>query len=146
MRFRRKNVEFRDPGGIAGVESDAEAQRVAHALREFRDTVHEIFDRPDAFWENQRLAVRSRLERRDPAKVTWRRSWAWASATVLLVMGLTLLLDRREPLRPDFAAGDDQQLLLDVERALDRDVPASLEPAALLPEEMFPRVRILPSP
>jgi hypothetical protein len=37
---------------------------------------------------------------------------------------------------PDLAAGYDQELLVDVERCLDREVPEPLEPAFLLAAEL----------
>jgi hypothetical protein len=68
------------------------------------------------------------------------RRWlgAWASAAIIIV-ALSLILSTELQQQPisDFAAGSDQDLLVDVERSLRRPVPAALEPAMLLAQEVM---------
>ncbi len=97
----------------------------------FRDWARAAAERPESFWERQRLAVRDRIERAAKRRRVLRRS-SWAAAAVL-VLGLTIA--RRSP-RPPAASDPDHELLVAVERSLEREVPAALEPAALLAGEL----------
>jgi hypothetical protein len=47
-----------------------------------------------------------------------------------------LFSERPKPPMPDFAAGYDQDLLVGVGRMLNQNVPAALEPAALITKEI----------
>jgi hypothetical protein len=105
------------------------------ALAGFRKFAQTAPDRPDYFWERQRLAIRDRLS--PTPRIPGHRSiWAWASAAVVVVLGIMLFPTRAQPPAPDIAAGHDQDLLLAVERSLNRDVPKALAPALLLTEEL----------
>ncbi len=53
-----------------------------------------------------------------------------------MILALAIFVPRGEPVVPDIAAGQDQELLLSVERSLDRETPESLEPALLLTAEL----------
>ena len=100
----------------------------------FRDWARAAAERPESFWERQRLAVRGRIESAGKRRRVLRRSsWAAAAAVAALVLALTIA--RRSP-RPPAAPDPDHELLVAVERSLEREVPAALEPAALLAGEL----------
>ncbi len=106
------------------------------ALREFRASALADVERPDAFWASQRNAVFDRIAER-------RRSVAWKPvivcgatlAIIATVAGLWFGRARALPV-PDFAAGYDQDLLLDVQRLTEAETSLALEPAQLLAGEI----------
>ncbi len=112
-----------------------EQELLDSALNDFRESARRAAARPDYGWDRQRLAILDSLR-------SARRSrghgnlWLWASATVLVISVLTLFVPRGEPMVPDIAAGQDQELLTAVERSLNREVPRALEPALILTEEL----------
>jgi hypothetical protein len=80
--------------------------------------------------------LRSRPSRR--ARWPFWRPAVWipvAVALVLIVMTM-LFSERPKPPMPDFAAGYDQDLLVGVGRMINQNVPAALEPAALITKEI----------
>ena len=54
--------------------------------------------------------------------------------TVLL--GVTVFIEKNKMPAASFAAGDDQELLVEVERALDRNCSEALSPAAVFSNEL----------
>ena len=99
-------------------------------------------DKPAFFWTRQRARIRERLT---PRAASLRWVAGAICALVLLASGLIhqSAAPRRElvqttvPTNATLAATDpDDALLEDVQTSLDRDVPAPLEPAAMLVDEM----------
>jgi hypothetical protein len=98
-------------------------------------------ERPAFFWARQRARIRERLAPRG-AGLRW--VGAAICALVLLASGLIhqSAAPRREiaqsaaPANAMAASDPDDALLQDVQTSLDRDVPAPLEPAAMLVDEM----------
>ena len=97
-------------------------ERLNGALVRLSEWARAAADRPEDFWERQRLGVNARL-----AQSKTHRRWlaAWASAAVMIVaLGLVLLTEReRQPI--DSVAGSA------------RPVPAGLEPAMLTAHEVI---------
>ncbi len=60
----------------------------------------------------------------------------WAPAAIAILLCLFLFVEKSKAPTPDFAAGSDQMLLIEVERALHRDYPEALAPAALIAREI----------
>jgi hypothetical protein len=142
---RRIRLSQRNPGTKIKVDEKAEWLLLKDALKEFHDSARQSAEKPDSFWGNQRRKVLARCGYQSP--VCHRRLiWSAATALVLVALGVMVLVERQQPVMPDFAAGYDQELLLDIDHALGRDVPAALEPGALLPEEIFPNGRITAAP
>jgi len=76
-----------------------------------------------------------------PARRTWRQSWRRAAlvsaAALAAVLLMVVALGRREmPVAPGFPGMNDQELLLGVDRMLNKEVPSALEPALVLTKEI----------
>jgi hypothetical protein len=123
--------------------SDLVIQSDQQALRPLLDALPELArtsaERPEQFWQEQRVAVWSRIARdRNPHDRKVRRPLvlAWSALAAMIVLA-GLMLDRASVAPPPRAQVDpDHELLLAVERAVHNDGPAALDPAALLAEEM----------
>jgi len=100
-------------------------------------------DKPAYFWTRQQARIRERLVPRAAAR------WAAAAifALILLAVGLIqqgvtpkMEMARTAPAVPAAqvarAESDDDTLLEDIQASLERELPASLAPAAVLVEEM----------
>jgi hypothetical protein len=114
-----------------------EAERVGAALAGFAEGTRAEADRPEAFWAWQRSAILARLAQGSART----RRLAWASATALLIVA-ALAMNQLAPTKDATVAYDpDHALLVDVERMMRREVPAALQPAALLAAEMDQAVK-----
>ncbi|MGD0309053.1 MAG: hypothetical protein ABSC02_07165 [Acidobacteriota bacterium] len=116
--------------------------------------VREPWDRKIDEWLDTALSEYGRAEpragmeariverlRSRPIRRSWWRVWrptVWIPAAVALVLiVMTMLFSERPKLpMPDFAAGYDQDLLVGVSRMINQNVPAALEPAALITKEI----------
>ena len=56
----------------------------------------------------------------------------WASLAIGLILCLLLFVVNSKAPTPDFAAGSDQKLLVEIERALSRQYPEAFDPATLI--------------
>ena len=91
-------------------------------------------ERPDWFWQRQITGVRQLIANgKQPA---FRLIAAWGGAMALFVLAFSLLKSAPPPQPAQVQSDSDQQLLLAVEQAVETDGPASLEPAALLADEI----------
>ncbi len=106
------------------------------AVTDFRSAVLASAQRPESFWNVQRASILSKLHGRPP-RPAWRVALVWAATVAFAVIGIEIILDRPQAApAPDLAAGYDQELLLDVERSLDQEVPEPLGAALLLAAEI----------
>ncbi len=112
-----------------------EQELLESALNDFRESARRAAERPEYAWERQRLAILDNL-RSTRHNRGYGNFWIWASATALVLSVLTLLVPRGEPMVPDIAAGQDQELLVAVERSLNREVPRALEPGLILTDAL----------
>jgi hypothetical protein len=92
-------------------------------------------ERPEEFWDAQRMRIRARIESRSGRG----QGSIWLSLATAAVFVFALLLMALEaghsPKVPPRAAIDaDQELLLSVERSLAAGTPQALEPVTLLVE------------
>jgi hypothetical protein len=111
-----------------------EQEELTHDLRrEFREAARTASERPDSFWERQRVAVRQRIESSRARRLSIRR-WTWAAASAAAALVLALAVWRRPP--APAPRDPDHELLVAVERSLEREVPAALAPAVLLAGEL----------
>jgi len=114
----------------------AEHERLEDALAGFRALAQEAVERPEYFWDRQRLAILDRLKAPHATR-RYRAVWIWATAAALVIV-LVLIFNpnHSKSIVPDFAAGHDQELLVDVERSLNRELPRALQPAVILTQEL----------
>ncbi len=84
--------------------------------------------RPDRFWTEQSLSILSRIPQRRTGVA--RPVLIWATAVLLAVIAIGIWVDSPRAIPPpDFAAGYDADLLSDVQRLVEAEVPLALEPA-----------------
>lgn len=91
---------------------------------------------PDYFWSRQQARIRERIaesERR--SRRTFLRI-AWSTSLALVVTAVILLQSGSSPMPPQAQVDSDHELLLEVERVMQSDGPASLEPASVLVREI----------
>jgi hypothetical protein len=100
-------------------------------LGSVRDGVRRAAELPEAFWQRQRANISARVLQQRSAR--GRLVWAGAMATVALS---ALLLAREFRPAPVTQMDPDQELLLSIEQSVQRGMPAALEPAALLTDDM----------
>jgi hypothetical protein len=104
-------------------------------LGAFRDSAYSAAERPEAFWTRQRAAIVANLQR--PVAGSGRRpAMAWVSAAAALLLCLFLFVEKSKAPTPDIAAGSDQDLLVEVDQALNQYCPEALTPAALIAQEI----------
>ena len=110
-------------------------ERLRSAVSALRGSAHVAAEKPDAFWTRQRSAAASRVSGRAASPLTW------AAAVAAAVLAAMLLQEPR-PVAPAMPFPDpDQALLVSVERAVNRQVPQALAPAALLAQEISRNVK-----
>ncbi len=84
--------------------------------------------RPDRFWTEQRLSILSRIPQRRSGVARPVLIWVTAALLAVIAIGIWVDTPRAVP-PPDFAAGYDADLLSDVQRLVEAEVPLALEPA-----------------
>jgi hypothetical protein len=103
-------------------------------LEMFRSSVRTAAERPEFFWKKQHAAITKRLH--EPIPPTRPRiTLAWASAGLAVLLCLFFFVQPSKAPTPDLPAGADQTLLIEVEKALNRECPEALMPAAPLDRE-----------
>ena len=120
---------------IKGCAERSSDERLSGALVRLCEWARAAADRPEDFWERQRLGVNARLAQGR----TDRRWLAARSSAAVIIVALGLVFLTKTPRQPisDFVAESEQDLLGDVERSLRRSVPASFEPAMLPAHEVI---------
>jgi hypothetical protein len=108
---------------------ESESEELKEDLRIFRESIRTEAQKPEAFWASQRAGIAARIQA--PVSLLWRRPvLLWAPGIIMIVLCFFLFLEKSKTPKPDFAAGADQILLVEVEQALRRDCPEALAPAA----------------
>jgi hypothetical protein len=115
-------------------EMDRNMAELNEVIREYRNSVRLEADRPDFFWARQCNAIMERLHR--PESPKHRRALLWVPAAVAVVLCLFFFAESSKAPTPDLAAGYDQELLIEVERALSQTYPDALAPAWLVVAEI----------
>jgi hypothetical protein len=99
------------------------------------DSARAASEQPDIFWERQLLSVQRRLANLRETKVKSARL-AWAAVLALvLIASFVLRTGSRVPVQPN-VSDSDRELLVQVQEALDGDVPQALQPASLIAHEI----------
>ena len=105
-------------------------ERLRSAVSALRRSAQAEAEKPDAFWTRQRAAAAARSSQHLV------RPMAWVAAIAAAVLAAMLIQEPR-PVVPTTPTPDpDQALLVSVERAVNRQVPQALAPAALLAQEI----------
>jgi hypothetical protein len=114
------------------------AEQLRKGLHEFGQWARSATERSEDFWQHQQVAIRSRMPARSGSGFGASLQ-AWASVAALVMLGISLLTvaDGPTPLPAPVAQVDaDHELLLAIERDARSEVPAALQPAALLAQEI----------
>ena len=112
-----------------------EKEELTRDLLLYRNVLDQAAAHTEFYWENQRKQVMEKLEH--PTKrfqITFAHFAVAAAAMIFLCLFFFLRKDALPS--PDFAGGADQQLLVEVERALQQPYPAALAPAGILQDEI----------
>lgn len=132
---KREEHNCQMPDSIHEKETETECNDLQDVLKSFRDAHHAAAERSAFYWKSRHGAILKKIQ--TPVSSTKsRHPLLWAPAAATLLFCLIFFLIDKNPLVPEIAAGYDQELLLDVERALNRNCPAALEPLDILAGEM----------
>ncbi len=128
-----------------------EADRVAHLegcaecrtrtagyrapLERWRDAARVAAVQPDTFWARQRAVISVRLHERSFDRGI-RFVWAGAVAALVLAAAMSWSPSTKPPVSPQVSEAQDEQLLENMQVALEREAPMALEPAEVLTKEM----------
>lgn len=122
LKYFRKLLK----GNDQEVEPDLEGMR--KVLQTFRGSLLAATEKPDRFWEKQRSGILRQIDA-PVSPVNYRPSLIWGSAALVAILCLTLFVESSKAPTPDFAAGYDQDLLIEVERALNQKYADAMAPA-----------------
>jgi hypothetical protein len=114
---------------------EAECSDLQDVLKTFRNVHHAAADRPVFYWKSLHGTIMKKIEA-PMAFSKFRHPLLWAPAAAALLFCLFFFSTVKKTPIPDIAAGYDQDLLIEVDRALSRDCPAALEPIEILAREM----------
>ena len=112
-----------------------EKEELTRALLLYRNALDQAAAQTDFYWADQREQVMEKLE--NPRKHFQIRLAQVAIAAAAMILICLFFFLRKDALPvSDFACGADQQLLVEVERALQQPYPAALAPAGILQDEI----------
>ena len=111
-----------------------EHDRLRRVLAELPSLARVVAQNADAFWEKQRTAIWADIVKVKPRKEN--PTLAWALGAAVLVVASLLLSVAPDPVPTRAAADTDHELMIQLERTLQSEVPEALEPAALLAREI----------
>ena len=127
-QHERQNGGISKLRAVGSDEPGVNSEDLENGLLIFRDSLRAAAEKPDSFWANQRAGIMEKLKCAAP--VSGRPSaLLWAPAAVVIVLCLFFFVEKSKAPAPDFAAGSDQILLVEVEQALHRNYPEALAPA-----------------
>jgi hypothetical protein len=104
-------------------------------LEQWRDDARVSAVQPDSFWARQRAVINVRLHERSFDRGL-RFVWAGAVAAIVLAAALSWSPGTKPPTMPPTTEAQDEQLLENMQVALERETPAALQPAEVLTKEM----------
>jgi hypothetical protein len=108
---------------------ESESDELNEDFQIFRESIRAAAERPETFWASQRAGIASKMLK--PVSFSGLRpELLWAPTLIVVVLCLFLFVEKSKAPTPDYAAGADQILLVEVEQALRRDCPEALAPAA----------------
>ena len=104
-------------------------------LEQWRDDARVAAVQPDSFWARQRAVISVRLHERSFDRGI-RFVWAGAVAALVLAAALSWSPTTTAPVTPQVSEAQDEQLLENMQIALERESPLALQPAEVLTKEM----------
>jgi hypothetical protein len=104
-------------------------------LEQWRDEARVAAVQPDSFWARQRAVISVRLHEHSFDRGI-RFVWAGAVAALVLAATLTWSPATKAPATPQTSEAQDEQLLENMQAALERESPLALQPAEVLTKEM----------
>ena len=129
----RENRNKSDSSGEWDPERDL--GDLKESLQVYRDSVRAASEKPDHYWKRRHAGILQPLNRAEPVR-RYRTALAWAPAAVMVILCLFFFVENsKAPPRSDLAAGSDEILLINVERALNQNYPDAFAPAAFIVEE-----------
>lgn len=124
---------------VAHLEGCAECRTrtagVRAPLEHWRDDARVSAVQPDSFWARQRAVINVRLHERSFDRGL-RFVWVGAVAAIVLAAALSWSPGTKAPSTPPTTEAQDEQLLENMQVALERETPAALQPAEVLTQEM----------
>lgn len=116
---------------------DLEFKDLHDVLEAMRESHHTAAGKPEFYWKKQQDAILAKLDAPATAPaLKFRFAYLCVPVVAVVLLCLFFLAGNSKAPAPDLAAGYDQDLLVEVDRALDRDYPLALKPAALLAREI----------
>jgi len=104
-------------------------------LEQWRDSARVAAVQTDSFWARQRAVISVRLHERSFDRGI-RFVWAGAVAALVLAAALSWSPAPTSPATPQSSEVQDEQLLENMQAALERESPLALQPAEVLTQEM----------
>jgi hypothetical protein len=118
----------------------SDQQRLQRQFGDLPDALRSAVQRPETFWQTQQAAIQTRITSGSRVSLFSMRALAQACALALALFALALLNIGLRPVpipaQTQSSPDPDQELLVAIEQAVQSDGPASLEPAALLAEQI----------
>jgi hypothetical protein len=112
-----------------------EAEQLQALVNGLPESARSAAERREMFWDRQRLSIQRQIANLPQRRATSARL-AWAAVFALILIASFLLkTGSRVPVQPT-APDSDRELLVQVEQALDGDVPQALQPASLIANEI----------
>src|SRR3954447_13611642 len=96
-------------------------------LEHWRDAARVAAVQPDTFWSRQRAVISVRLHERSFDRGI-RFVWVGAVAALVLAGALSWSPSTKPPVSPQVSEAQDEQLLENMQVALEREAPMALEP------------------
>jgi hypothetical protein len=119
-------------GHLEGCETcRAEEQALKSVLDGARESLSAAAERSEVFWIRQRAEINARIREQQAG----RHRLVWATAVGFVALAASLLLRPAPPL-PAPVTVSDQELLMQVESSLSREVPDALAPSDLITQEL----------
>ena len=131
----REKRNLLNPDIISGKEIEMECSNLRDVLESFRNFHYAAADQSVFYWKSRHDAILNKIRTPMPFS-KFRHPLLWVPAAAALLFCLIFCLPERRTPVPDIAAGYDQDLLMEVERALSRNCPAALEPVDILAREI----------
>jgi hypothetical protein len=116
---------------------DPEFEDLHDVLEIMRESHNIAAEKPAFYWKRQHNAILAKLDAPAVAPaLKFRFAYLCVPAVAVVFLCLYFFPENGKAPSPDLAAGYDQDLLVEVDRALSRNYPLALKPAALLAQEI----------